>query len=102
MGKLVRTISHEGGVICIAVDSTDAIAKMEQYHKTSAVITAAEGRLLTAASIMGTLLKSKDDSITLRMEGNGPVGHLIAVSDGSGNVKGYHKTSAVISAAEVL
>ncbi|MBQ8598558.1 MAG: Hsp33 family molecular chaperone HslO, partial [Oscillospiraceae bacterium] len=89
MGKLVRTISHEGGVICIAVDSTDAIAKMEQIHKTSAVITAAEGRLLTAASIMGTLLKSKEDSITLRMEGNGPVGHLIAVSDGSGNVKGY-------------
>ncbi len=89
MGKLVRTISHEGGVICIAVDSTDAIAKMEQIHKTSAVITAAEGRLLTAASIMGTLLKSKDDSITLRMEGNGPVGHLIAVSDGTGNVKGY-------------
>ena len=89
MGKLVRTISHEGGVICVAVDSTDAIAKMEKYHKTSAVITAAEGRLLTAASIMGTTLKSKDDSLTLRMEGNGPVGHLIAVSDGSGNVKGY-------------
>ena len=41
MGKLVRTISHEGGVICIAVDSTDAIARMEQIHKTSAVITAA-------------------------------------------------------------
>ena len=89
MGKLVRTISHEGGVICLAVDSTDAIARMEQVHKTSAVITAAEGRLLTAASIMGTLLKSKNDSITLRMEGNGPVGHLIAVGDGSGNVKGY-------------
>lgn len=89
MGKLVRTISREGGVICIAVDSTDAIAKMEQIHHTSAVITAAEGRLLTAASIMGTQLKSREDSITLRMEGDGPVGHLIAVSDGSGNVKGY-------------
>lgn len=89
MGKLVRTISREGGVICIAVDSTDAIAKMEQIHHTSAVITAAEGRLLTAASIMGTQLKSREDSITLRMEGDGPVGHLIAVGDGSGNVKGY-------------
>ncbi len=76
-------------MICIAVDSTDAIAKMEQIHHTSAVITAAEGRLLTAASIMGTQLKSREDSITLRMEGDGPVGHLIAVSDGSGNVKGY-------------
>lgn len=89
MGKIVRTISKDGGVFCCAIDSTSAVAKMEQIHKTSAVVTAAEGRLLTAASIMGTLLKSKGDSITLRTEGKGPVGTLIAVSDGSGNVKGY-------------
>lgn len=71
------------------MDSTDAVARMEQIHKTSAVVTAAEGRLLTAASIMGTMLKSTKDSVTLRMEGDGPVGMLIAVSDGTGNVKGY-------------
>ena len=68
-------------VMCCAVDSTDAVARMEQIHKTSAVVTAAEGRLLTAASIMGTMLKSANDSVTLRVEGNGPVGMLIAVSD---------------------
>lgn len=89
MGKIVRTISRDGMVMCCAVDSTDAVARMEQIHKTSAVVTAAEGRLLTAASIMGTMLKSANDSVTLRVEGNGPVGMLIAVSDGSGNVKGY-------------
>lgn len=89
MGKIVRTISRDGGVFCCAIDSTSAVSKMEQIHKTSATVTAAEGRLLTVASIMGTLLKSSKDSITLRTEGKGPVGTLIAVSDGSGNVKGY-------------
>ena len=78
MGKIVRTISRDGMVMCCAVDSTDAVARMEQIHKTSAVVTAAEGRLLTAASIMGTMLKSANDSVTLRVEGNGPVGMLIA------------------------
>ena len=89
MGKIVRTLSKDGLVLCCAVDSTDAISRMEQIHKTSAVVTAAEGRLLTAASIIGTMLKSTKDSVTLRMEGNGPAGMLIAVSDGTGNVKGY-------------
>lgn len=89
MGKIVRTLSKDGLVMCCAVDSTDAVARMEQIHKTSAVVTAAEGRLLTVASIMGTMLKSTKDSVTLRMEGDGPVGMLIAVSDGTGNVKGY-------------
>ncbi len=89
MGKMVRTISENGGVICCAVDSTDAVAAMEQIHKPSAVATAALGRLLTAASMMGTMLKSPKDSITLRVEGKGPIGSLIAVGDGSGNVKGY-------------
>lgn len=89
MGKMVRTISENGGVICCAVDSTNAVAAMEQIHQSSAVATAALGRLLTAASMMGTMLKSPKDSITLRVEGKGPIGSVIAVGDGSGNVKGY-------------
>ena len=95
MGKIVRTLSKDGLVRCCAVDSTDAISRMEQIHKTSAVVTAAEGRLLTAASIIGTMLKSTKDSVTLRMEGNGPAGMLIAVSDGTGNVKGYVGSTVV-------
>lgn len=95
MGKLVRTISHEGGVICIALDSSDMVARLEQIHKTSAVVTAAEGRLLTAASMMGSQLKNRSDSVTLRLEGNGPAGHLIAVADGGANVKGYVQNPVV-------
>ena len=89
MGKLVRTISENGGVICIALDSTDIVSKLEKIHQTSAVVTAGLGRLITAASIMGSMLKAKDDSITLRINGKGPAGSLIAVSDYLGNVRGY-------------
>jgi len=89
MGKIVRMISQDGGAFCIAIDSTDMAAQAEQYHKTSAVVTAALGRLLTAASMMGTLLKGDTDSITIRLAGDGPAGTFIAVSDSFGNVKAY-------------
>ncbi|MBQ7799993.1 MAG: Hsp33 family molecular chaperone HslO [Oscillospiraceae bacterium] len=89
MGQLVRTISENGGIIALAVDSTDIVTRMEQIHRTSAVVTAGLGRLLTAASLMGSMLKAKDDSITLRINGGGPAGSLIAVTDYMGNVRGY-------------
>ena len=89
MGKLVRALSKDGGISCIAIDSTDIVARAERIHQTSAVVTAGLGRLLTAASIMGSMLKNKENSITLRVAGDGPVGALIAVTDGEGNVRGY-------------
>lgn len=89
MGNAVRMISSDGTFTVMAIDSTDIVAKMEQIHKTSAVNTAALGRLLTAASLMGAVLKGKDDSVTLRLNGGGPAGSLIAVSDSEGNVRGY-------------
>ncbi len=89
MSELVRMISKDGTLTVIAVDSTDMINRMEKIHMTSAVTSAALGRLLTAASMMGAVLKGKDNSITLRLNGNGPAGSLIAVSDSEGNVRGY-------------
>lgn len=89
MGKLVRCITSDGAIMACAVDSTDIAAKAEQIHCTSAVVTAALGRLLTAASMMGHALKGADDSITLRLAGDGPAGSVIAVSDSKGNVRGY-------------
>lgn len=82
-------ISVDGTLTVMAVDSTDIINRMEQIHQTSAVTSAALGRLLTAASMMGAVLKGKDHSITLRINGDGPAGSVIAVSDSSGNVRGY-------------
>ena len=89
MGELVRAISENGGIIALAIDSTDIVSQMERTHRTSAVVTAALGRLLTAASLMGSMLKAEDDSITLRVNGGGPAGSLIAVTDYMGNVRGY-------------
>ena len=88
MGKLVRAIAAGGLAVCTAVDSTDIAARAEQIHKTSATVTAALGRLMTAASIMGSQLKNEEDSVTVRMAGGGPAGTLIAVSDSSRNPRG--------------
>lgn len=89
MGNMIRGISENGGVIFCGVDSTNLVRTMEQIHKTSAVTSAALGRLLTAASIMGIMLKNSKDSITLRVNGGGPAGTVLAVADGMGCVKGY-------------
>ncbi len=89
MGKLIRCITNDGAVMATAVDSTDIVARAEQIHKTSAVVTAALGRLLTASSMMGNMLKSKDNSITLKISGDGPIGSIITASDFEGNVRGY-------------
>ncbi len=78
-----------------AVDTTDIVNRAEQIHGTSAVVTAALGRLLTAGSMMGNMLKGKDDSITLRVNGDGPTGAVIVVSDFNGDVRGYVQNPVV-------
>lgn len=95
MGKIVRYITDDGSAFVIVADTTDVVARAEQIHKTSAVNTAALGRLMTAASMMGDMLKGKDDSITLRLNGGGPAGSVIAVSDSDGNVRGYVQNPVV-------
>ncbi|WMJ22830.1 Hsp33 family molecular chaperone HslO [Paludicola sp. MB14-C6] len=95
MGKLVRAISADGSVMAAAIDSTDIVAEIERIHQTSAVITAGLGRLATAASIMGYMLKGEKDSLTLRINGGGPSGSLIAVSNCSGNVKAFVENAVV-------
>lgn len=89
MSETIRMISTEGTLTVIAIDSTDIVAEMQKIHNTSKVCSAALGRCLTAASLMGSVLKGKDDSITVRINGGGPAGSVIAVSDCSGNVRGY-------------
>lgn len=89
MGKLIRCITNDGLVMATAVDTTDIVAEAERIHGTSAVTTAALGRLLTAGSMMGNMLKGKDDTITLKIAGDGPTGSLIVVSDFNGDVRGY-------------
>ena len=95
MGKLIRAISQDGSVLAMAIRSTDIAAEIEQIHHTSAVVTAALGRLTTAASMMGLMLKGEGDSLTLRVDADGPAGTLIAVADSEGCVKSYIQNPVV-------
>lgn len=87
MGKMVRALSEDGGVLCCAINSTDMVREMSRLHEASPVVTAALGRMTTAASMMGGMLKYEGDTLTLRINGGGPCGTLTAVADYRGNVK---------------
>ena len=88
MANLIRGLSENGGVVFCGVDSTRIVRKAEKLHTTSATCSAALGRLLTGAALMGSMLKDDRDKITLRVSGGGPAGVVIACTDGTGNVKG--------------
>lgn len=89
MGKLVRCISDDGTLLIMACDTTDLVQEAFEIHSTSKVCTAALGRLLTASAMMGSMLKGDKDTLTLKINGGGPAGSLIAVSDSHCHVKGY-------------
>lgn len=89
MGKLIRCITSDGAVMISAVDTTDIVEEARKTHDTTAVVTAALGRLLTAGTIMGNMMKGDENSLTLRVKADGPAGSLVVVSDPGGNVKGY-------------
>lgn len=87
MGKIVRALSEDGSMLCSAVDSSDMVREMASMHEMSAAVTAALGRVVTVASIMGGMLKYEGDRLTLRINGGGACGTLTAVADYRGNVK---------------
>ncbi|MCD7800776.1 MAG: Hsp33 family molecular chaperone HslO [Ruminococcus sp.] len=89
MAVLKRAISMDASAVSTVIDATDIVNEIEKIHKTSAVVSAGLGRLTIATSLIGYGLKGEDDSVTLRMDGNGLTGALICVSDSHGNVKSY-------------
>ena len=89
MGELVRAMTRDGFVKAVAVESRDIVERARQIHKTLPTATAALGRLLTAASMMGNMQKIENGSLTLQIKGGGPLGTVLAVSDAAGNVRGY-------------
>ena len=89
MDKIVRAISSDGLVQAAAICSRDLTERARQIHNASPVATAALGRALSAASLMGNALKGQGASVTLQFKGGGPLGTLLAVSDAEGNVRGY-------------
>ena len=87
MGNMMRYITTDGAAVCEVLDATRIVSEIERIHETSAVVTAALGRLAAGAALMAGLLKNEGDSLTLRAAGGGPAGTLIAVANGRGEVK---------------
>ena len=93
--QLIRAISKDGCVKATAVSTRDLTERARQIHRTLPVATAALGRTLMAASMMGNQLKEDNGSVTLRIKGDGPLGGITAVADSAGNARGYVVNPAV-------
>lgn len=89
MDKLVRAITAGGDVKAVAVTTRTLTERARNIHKTLPTATAALGRTLAAAAMMGNALKEDAASLTLQIRGGGPLGMVLAVSDHLGNVRGY-------------
>ena len=87
-GTLLTALTRDGGARLLFADTTQIVAYAALRHKTSRTVTAALGRCLTAAAIMGGTLKDGQGSVTLRINGGGPAGSFTCVSDALGNVRG--------------
>ena len=87
--QITRAMTKDGLVNAVAITSAGIVERARQIHKLLPTATAALGRLLSAASMMGNMQKTEDGSITLQVKGGGPLGTLLAVSDAEGNVRGY-------------
>lgn len=85
---LVRGMSMDGFVKVVAIRSTELVRRGAEIQKTSPNATAAFGRALTAASMMGNMQKVENGSMTLQIRGGGPIGTITVVSDAEGNVRG--------------
>lgn len=89
MDSILRITEKNGAFRAFAADTTHLVNKATDIHGLSPTAAAAMGRTLTAASIMGLDLKSKEESVSVQISGDGPLGSIVTVADCHGNVRGY-------------
>lgn len=89
MDYIVRAMTKDGFVKAAAITSAGIVERARCIHKTTPTATAALGRVLTAASMMGNMQKVENGALTLQIKGGGPLGTILATSDAEGNVRGY-------------
>jgi len=96
MDEIVRAVAGDGFIKIAAIKNTSMVERARQIHHSTPVITAALGRTMAATSIIGNTLKGQEESVTVRINGSGPAGSIIAVSDAGGNVRAYAQNAAVV------
>lgn len=93
--QIIRMLAKNDAVKASAITAKDMVERARQIHMTLPTATAALGRTLMAASLMGNQLKEEKGSVTLRIKGDGPLGVITAVSDSEGNARGYVQDGSV-------
>lgn len=88
MGEIIRAVTGDGTAKISVITARDIVERAREIHHLHPVGTAALGRTLCAASMLGQVMKEEDASVTVRIHGGGPIGTITAVSDSDGNVRG--------------
>ena len=89
MGQILRAVAADDMVKIAVITGADIVEEARTIHGLSPTASAALGRVLLGASLLGNALKGEDDTLTLRLNGGGPLGSVVAVSDSHGDVRGY-------------
>ncbi len=97
MAKILRALSKDKNIAIFIMDSTDIVEYARKIHNLPPIPAAALGRLLTATSMMGVMLKGENHSVSVQISCSGVLKGLVAVSDSKGNVKGYVKNKEVLT-----
>ncbi len=89
MGKIIRAVAADDQIKIAVITGADIVEQARKIHGLSPTASAALGRTLMGASLLGNALKGEKDTLTIRINGGGPAGNVVAVSDSSGHVRGY-------------
>ena len=95
MDKIIRATAAEGTIKMAVITARDTVQRAREIHELSPTACAALGRTLCAASLLGQAMKEEDASLTIRVNGGGPIGSVVAVSDHLGNMRGYVENPGV-------
>ena len=89
MGQIIRAVAADDMIKIAVISAPEIVEEARTVHGLSPTASAALGRALLGASLLGNAMKGEKDTLTLRLSGGGPAGNVVAVSDSAGNVRGY-------------